>query len=221
MKNEFLVQKKFLKERRFRTSRIGVEVYTRNGLSETTYTVPYSEIMENPIEEVDYSKFWAYLWGISVFVLVIDFVNGYLIDGEFHRNLLFITGLVSVISSMYFYMSYDKNVFYAAGRFPLCFLKDNPRYDSVEYFMTCVFREQDSYMEQKYRDLYFSYGSHLTGISIPDELYKLRRLHEAEVISEAEHEVSKRKLLGLEVNAETESKQDSADSRPEVHDEKM
>lgn len=54
---------------------------------------------------------------------------------------------------------------------------------------------------------------------------RIRRLHEAGVILDAEHEVSKRKLLGLEVHTGTESsmesKEDRADSSLEVQDEKM
>lgn len=189
-------QKGFLKKRRFKISAKGVECYDKNGLEEWTYTVPFEEIIETPVERFVYSKLWLVLMIGSILFVVMDFIEYYLIEGVFHSSFLFWVGLGVIFSSVNFCGSFEKLVIYSLGRFQFALLKGKPTEESLQEFMNKVFEAQDQYFEEKYEANSFKNLSASTNLSIAEEIYKLSRLFQEGLIDEDEYNDGKRQILG-------------------------
>lgn len=188
-------QEAFLKKRKFSITEKGVECYEKEGLEETAYTVPFSAIIETPIERSKYSKLWLTVWLFSSIFFFMDFVENYLGKGEFNKDFLFWLGVVMVYSGFQFFITKKNLVFYSLNNLPLCFLKNVPSGEAIDHFMESVFQAQEEYFHEKYAGFDSNpAGSHF---SYADELYKLNRLREDGLIDDGEYEIAKQKLLGV------------------------
>lgn len=189
-------QKKILKQKKFTITERGVECYEKEGLEEITYTVPFPEIIESPVKKTKYSKLWLIIWILCSVLFFMDFIENYLMEGEFNKSFLFWTGIVMVFSCFQFFATYKNLVFYSLNNLPLCFLKDVPNANAITEFMDKVFEAQERYFEEKYDKQISAYGSADSNISYADELYKLNKLRENGIIDDIEYETVKQKLLG-------------------------
>ena len=196
------IQKGFLKKRRFKISDQGVECYEKTGLEEWTYTIPFEEIIQNPVERLTYSKLWLVLMVGSIIFAVMDFVEYYLMQGVLHSTFLTWIGVAAVISSINFFASLESLVFYSLGRFHLGFLKGKPSEEEVNDFVEKIQDAQTEYFEYKHSENNIQYTPSGHEQSIADEIYKLSMLLEQGLIDEAEFEKGKKQILRKEKEAE-------------------
>ena len=201
-KDADFIQKGFLKKRRFKITDQGVECYEKTGLEEWTYTIPFEEIIQNPLERLTYSKLWLVLMLGSIIFAAMDFVEYYLMQGVLHSTFLTWISVAVVISTINFFASLESLVFYSLGRFHLGFLKGKPSEEKISDFVEKIQDAQIEYFEYKHSVNNIQYAPSVHEQSIADEIYKLNMLLEQGLIDEEEFEKGKGQILRKEKEAE-------------------
>ena len=179
-----------------------MECYEKTGLEEWSFTIPFEEIIETPVERLTYSKLWLVLMLGTIIFAFMDFIEYYLMQGVLHSTFLTWVGVAAVISTINFLSSWENLVFYSLGRFHLGFMKGKPSDQAVSEFADQILSAQQTYFENKHSQHYTGNIAAGTEQSIADEIYKLNMLLEQGLIDEDEFEKGKAQILKKEKEAE-------------------
>lgn len=196
-------QKRFLKRKRFKIKDNGVECNDILIIEESSYLIPFEEIMDNPVKWTVFSKMWLFLMTGSVILESYIFFDYLFLQKDFHASLSKWTGVFSIICIVNFFATYNKLVYYSLGkRFQIAFFSSRQENERINNFMQLVFKARNTFLEQK-NNLEIPQDLHRgETFSISEEIYRLNKLLEQGIISDSEFADAKKIIIRNDKSSE-------------------